>query len=181
VTADDSLPVSTPAQFKALGHPMRHRLLLALGGGEATISQLAAALGSNKGNVAHHLKVLAQAGLVRPAGTRQVRGGTEQYYARTVAKLSFDDARLTGAAFQALAAEIDRAQPDPFLVLRTIRLRQEHAEQLAATLQALAEQPEDGPGQPRYGLLLGLYQAAGEADPAQPVESAGTDPVPPTG
>ena len=58
--------IATPEQFRALGHPMRHRLLLALGQGEATISQLAAALGSNKGNIAHHLKVLTAAGLVRP-------------------------------------------------------------------------------------------------------------------
>ena len=53
---------------------MRHRLLFALGQGEATISQLAVALGSNKGNVAHHLKVLVGAGLVRPAATRAVPG-----------------------------------------------------------------------------------------------------------
>ena len=89
---DDVAAVTTPEQFKALGHPMRHRLLFALGQGEATISQLAAALGSNKGNIAHHLKVLADAGLVRPAGTRQVRGGTEQYYQRASRGLTYDDA-----------------------------------------------------------------------------------------
>ena len=58
--------ISTAAQFKALGHPMRHRLLLALGQGQATISQLAAALGSNKGNIAHHLKVLDGRGPGQP-------------------------------------------------------------------------------------------------------------------
>ena len=66
---------------------MRHRLLFALGQGEATISQLAATLGSNKGNIAHHLKILTSAGLVRLAGTRQVRGGTEQYYRRASERL----------------------------------------------------------------------------------------------
>src|SRR6185436_282372 len=114
---DDVAAVNTPEQFKALGHPMRHRLLFALGQEPATISQLAAALGSNKGNVAHHLKVLADAGLVRSAGTRQVRGGTEQYYSRAARKLSFDDAPTTEVAFRALAAEIAAAEPDPFLVL----------------------------------------------------------------
>jgi D-serine deaminase-like pyridoxal phosphate-dependent protein len=68
---------------------MRHRLLFALAQGEATISQLAVALGSNKGNVAHHLKVLVGAGLVRPAATRAVRGGTEQYYRRASPGLRF--------------------------------------------------------------------------------------------
>jgi DNA-binding transcriptional ArsR family regulator len=157
---DDVAAVTTPEQFKALGHPMRHRLLFALGQGQATISQLATALGSNKGNIAHHLKVLADAGLVRPAGTRQVRGGTEQYYRRAARGLKFDDAATTEVTFRALAAEIAAAEPEPFLALRTLRLTAEHAEQLAATLRDLADQAEDAVDQPRYGLLLGLYQPA---------------------
>lgn len=150
--------VATPEQFKALGHPMRHRVLFALGQGEATISQLAARLGSNKGNVAHHLRVLTDAGLVRPAGTRQVRGGTEQYYRRASRGLRFEGAATTQAAFTAIAAEIDAAQPEPFLVLRTLRLNPGHAERLVAVLRDLAGQEDDGEDEPRYGLLLGLYQ-----------------------
>jgi DNA-binding transcriptional ArsR family regulator len=169
---DDLAAVTTPEQFKALGHPMRHRLLFALGQGQATISQLATALGSNKGNIAHHLKVLADAGLVRPAGTRQVRGGTEQYYRRAARGLTFDDAATTEVTFRALAAEIAAAEPEPFLALRTLRLTAEHAEQLAATLRDLADQAEDAADQPRYGLLLGLYQPAqappGKAGPGGP-------------
>lgn len=168
---DDVAAVTTPEQFKALGHPMRHRLLFALGQGQATISQLATALGSNKGNIAHHLKVLADAGLVRPAGTRQVRGGTEQYYRRAARGLKFDDAAATEATFRALAAEIAAAEPEPFLALRTLRLTAEHAEQLAATLRDLADQAEDAVDQPRYGLLLGLYQPA-QAPRLDPVPSA---------
>lgn len=160
---NDFAGMTTPAQFKALGHPMRHRLLFALGQGQATISQLATVLGSNKGNIAHHLRVLAEAGLVRPAGTRQVRGGTEQYYQRASRGLTYDDAATTEVAFRALAAEIAAAEPDPFLVLRTLRLTPEHARQLTATLRDLAHQAEDADDQPRYGLLLGLYQ------PTQPL------------
>jgi DNA-binding transcriptional ArsR family regulator len=157
---DDLAAVTTPEQFKALGHPMRHRLLFALGQGQATISQLATALGSNKGNIAHHLKVLAGAGLVLPAGTRQVRGGTEQYYRRAARALKFDDAATTEVAFRALAGEFAAAEPEPFLALRTLRLTAERAEQLAATLRDLADLAEDAADQPRYGLLLGLYQPA---------------------
>ena len=166
---EDVAAVATPQQFKALGHPMRHRLLFALGQGEATISQLAATLGSNKGNIAHHLKVLADAGLVRPARTRQVRGGTEQYYRRAARALAYDDAETVEVAFRALAAEIAAAEPDPFLVLRTLRLTPEHARQISATLHDLAGQAEDAGDQPRYGLLLGLYQPAQHSpDPAPP-------------
>ena len=176
---DDVARVTTPEQFKALGHPMRHRLLFALGqGGQATISQLAAALGSNKGNIAHHLKVLAAAGLVRPAGTRQVRGGTEQYYQRASRGLAYDDAATTEVAFRALAAEIAAAEPGPFLVMRTLRLTPEHAQQLTATLHDLAHQAEDASDQPRYGLLLGLYQPAQPPQP-NPAPSAAPATGPP--
>ncbi len=156
--AGEVLTISTPGQFRALGHPMRHRLLLALGQGEATISQLAAALGSNKGNIAHHLKVLTAAGLVRTAGTRQVRGGTERYYRRSASRLEYDDADTTAVAFRAIAEEIAAAEPGPLPVLRSIRLTAEHASQLQETLHALAHHHDDGAGNPRYGLLVGFYK-----------------------
>lgn len=163
---DDSgaVAVTTPEQFKALGHPMRHRLLFALGQDEATISQLAASLGSNKGNVAHHLKVLSDAGLVRRTGTRQVRGGTEQYYQRTVRALTFDDAATTEVTFRAIAAEVARAEPEPFLVHRSLRLTAEHAAQVLALLRELAASDPDASEADdvaRYSLLLGLYRPAG--------------------
>ena len=155
---EDVAAVTTPQQFKALSHPMRHRLLFALGQGEATISQLAVTLGSNKGNIAHHLKVLTDAGLVQPAGTRQVRGGTERYYRRAHRALQFHDAATTEVAISAIAAEIAAAEPEPFLVLRTLRLDPRHAEQIAASLRDLADTEDDADDDPRYGLLLGLYR-----------------------
>jgi DNA-binding transcriptional ArsR family regulator len=158
VEEEDVAAAVTPQQFKALGHPMRHRLLFALSQGEATISQLAVTLGSNKGNVAHHLKVLTDAGLALPAGTRQVRGGTEQYYRRAHRALQFQDAALTQVAFSAIAAEIAAAEPEPFLILRTFRLNPRHAEQIAAALRDLADQEDDADDDPRYSLLLGFYQ-----------------------
>jgi DNA-binding transcriptional ArsR family regulator len=166
--ADHDVAVTTPGQFKALGHPMRHRLLFALGRGEATISQLAATLGSNQGNISHHLKVLTSAGLVQAAGTRTVRGGTEQYYRRAFIRLSYDDHGATEAAFRAIAAEIADAEPGPFLMLRALRLSPEHAEQITATLHDLAEQADDGGDHPRYGLLLGLYQPSLAQPAGQP-------------
>jgi DNA-binding transcriptional ArsR family regulator len=160
VEEEDIAAITTPQQFKALGHPMRHRLLFALGQGEATISQLAATLGSNKGNIAHHLKVLTDAGLALAAGTRRVRGGTEQYYRRAHRALQFHDAATTQMAFSAIAAEIAAAQPEPFLILRTLRLNPRHVERIAAALHDLADEKDDADDDPRYGLLLGLYQPA---------------------
>ncbi len=155
---EDVLAVTDPRQFKALGHPTRHRLLFALGQGDATISQLATALGSNKGNVAHHLKVLTDAGLVEPAGTRRVRGGTEQYFRPAARILSYGDAATTEVAFRAIAAEIADARPDPFLVHRTLRLTAAHAARLEEILREVAGTAEDAGGESRYSLLLGIYQ-----------------------
>lgn len=61
-------------------------------------------------------------------------------------------------AFGAIADEIAVAAPDPLLVLRHLRLTAAQAESITATLSALAhETPDAGPGQARYGMLLGLY------------------------
>ena len=53
---------------------MRHRLLFALGRGEATISQLAATLCSNKG-ASPTTKFLAAAGLVQAAAPGRCAAG----------------------------------------------------------------------------------------------------------
>jgi DNA-binding transcriptional ArsR family regulator len=167
---DEVRRVSAPEHFKALAHPTRQRLLLALGQRPATVSQLAAELGIHKGNVAHHLKVLADAGLIAPSGTRRVRGGTEQYYSRTARRLDYSGPQAgeaTAAAFQVVADEISRARPDPFVVLRTLRLTPQRAERLLATLRELSEVADEDDDQPAYRLLLGLYQpphAAGGPD-----------------
>jgi DNA-binding transcriptional ArsR family regulator len=159
---DDVLRVSGPEQFKALAHPMRHRLLYALGRQPATVSQLAAALGSHKGNIAHHLRVLREAGLVRPAGTQRVRGGTEQYFERSSRALHIAGEHYPESlpvAFRAVADEIAAAAPDPFLVLRHLRLSPAQVERITAVLTDLAHGTEEAdPEQPRYGLLLGLYR-----------------------
>jgi DNA-binding transcriptional ArsR family regulator len=159
---DEQLTVTSAAQYRALGHPLRHRLLFALGQHPATISQLAAALDSHKGNIAHHLKVLREAGLVAVTETRQVRGGTEQYYQRTARRLHFPGEQgtaHTGVMLQAVGDEMATAAAEPFLVIRNIRLTDDQARELGSTLNELVGGLEDaGEGAARYGVLVGVYQ-----------------------
>lgn len=168
---DEQLTVTSAGQYRALGHPMRHRLLFALGQQPATISQLASALGSHKGNVAHHLKVLREAGLVAVTETRQVRGGTEQYYQRAARRLDFPGEQGTahaGVMLQAVASEIAAGAPEPLLVLRNIRLTAGQAQHLASTLNELVAGLDDaGEGEARYGVLVGIYQPR-QPQPASP-------------
>lgn len=158
----DHLDVSSAAQFKALGHPLRHRLLFALGQEAATISQLAATLGTAKGNVAHHLGVLRDAGMVHVAETRQVRGGTEQYYRRSVRRFGFtgEGARANNTvALQAVAADLETADADPMFTVRNLRLTAAQAEELAATLERMVDDLTDaGPTESRYGVVVTVYR-----------------------
>jgi DNA-binding transcriptional ArsR family regulator len=158
----DQLEVSTAAQFKALGHPLRQRLLFALGQEAATISQLAATLDTRKGNVAHHLGVLRDAGMVRVVETRQVRGGTEQYYRRTARMLTFSgegERANTTITLQAVAAELQSATGQPMLNLRNIRLTESQAQELEHQLDQLVHGLEDaGPGEARYGVVVSVYR-----------------------
>lgn len=58
-------------RFKALGDPMRLRLLQALRGGERSVGDLAERTGGGQANVSKHLQVLFQQGYVdrRKEGT----------------------------------------------------------------------------------------------------------------
>lgn len=59
-------------RFRAMGEPMRVRLLDRLRDGEASVNDLAAALGTSQQNVSKHLAVLADAGVLarRKEGNR---------------------------------------------------------------------------------------------------------------
>ncbi|GAA3390875.1 ArsR/SmtB family transcription factor [Cryptosporangium minutisporangium] len=167
---DDSLEVSQAAQYKALGHPLRHRILFALGTEPATISGLARMLDQRKGNIAHHLGVLHDAGLVRIVESRQVRGGTEHYYLRAARRLMFTG---SGAGAQgpvivrAVADELATAEPVGGRI-RNVRLTAEQAETVAAALEKLVDDlPDAGDDAERYGILVTLYKPRPADTPEQ--------------
>ncbi|SCD39641.1 Helix-turn-helix domain-containing protein [Streptomyces sp. Termitarium-T10T-6] len=158
---EDVLEIGAPEQFAALSHPLRQRLLFALGHRPATTSQLAAQLDAKKGNVAHHLKVLRDAGLIHLAETRQVRGGTEQYYQRTARHMVVAEPRAEGTAamLAAVAQELDRSPAETHLTLRHLCLSPAKARELGETLARLVDEAEeDTEKQPLHGVLVALYQ-----------------------
>jgi DNA-binding transcriptional ArsR family regulator len=79
----DRIALTRPAQVKAIGHPLRTTILGLLHERAATVTELAAALKRPKSTIAHHVKVLAQAGLVQVVRTRRVRAIEERFYGRT--------------------------------------------------------------------------------------------------
>ncbi|MBJ3812755.1 winged helix-turn-helix transcriptional regulator [Streptomyces flavofungini] len=160
---EDVLEIGAPEQFAALSHPLRQRLLFVLSHQPATTSQLAAQLDAKKGNVAHHLKVLREAGLVHIAETRQVRGGTEQYYQRTARHMVVAEPQAAGTAamLAAVAQELDRSPAETHLTLRQLRLSPAKARELGETLAQLVDETvENAEDQPVHGVLVALYQHA---------------------
>jgi DNA-binding transcriptional ArsR family regulator len=160
---EDVLEIRAPEQFAALAHPLRQRLLFALGHQPATISRLAARLDAKKGNVAHHVKVLREAGLIHVAETRRVRGGTEQYYQRTARHMVVAEPQAAGTAamLAAVAQELDLSPVEPDLTLRHLRLSPAKARELGEALAKLVDDAEeDAEEQPVHGVLVALYRQA---------------------
>ncbi len=155
---DGETTIATPQQYRALGHPVRHRMLFALGLEAATLSRLAADLEISKGSAGHHLKILREAGLVHLDHTRQVRGGTEQYFKRTAKRLRYDTGETTKTALAAVADEILTDESDPLLLVRNLRLTQEQAERLRRTLEEIVHELPDDESGSRHGVLVGLYR-----------------------
>jgi DNA-binding transcriptional ArsR family regulator len=154
----EQLVLQEAAQFKALGHPLRHRLLMALRQRAATLAQLASALRVAKGTVAYHVKVLQDAGLVKIAHTRPVRGGTELYFEPVSAALRIASDAPVGGEFLVKAALGEMLEPNETL-LRHVRLSPERAEEVARALEAFAGELTDDDGGEPYGVLLSVYRA----------------------
>jgi len=60
----DELVELIARRFRAIGEPMRIKLLDRLRDGEATVNELSDAIGASQQNVSKHLALLAEAGIV---------------------------------------------------------------------------------------------------------------------
>src|SRR3954451_324413 len=93
--AVDVMVVRRPEQLRALGEGFRARIVVLLRERAHSTTELAHALALPKGTVAHHVKVLQKAGLIKVVRTRKFRAVTERYYGRTARLFLFkssDDA-----------------------------------------------------------------------------------------
>lgn len=91
-TTKQSGAASQPQVFKALAHPLRHRLLAAMSEREASPSELATELGEPLGNVAYHVRMLETLGCIELVRTTPRRGALEHHYRAIVrAEISDED------------------------------------------------------------------------------------------
>jgi DNA-binding transcriptional ArsR family regulator len=163
----DRLTIRGRAQLHAIGDPTRWRILGRLQVGPASIQELAAALGSAKGTIGHHVRVLERSGLIRLAETKRVRGVDEKRYLRVARHFQLPDADEEDGGpdvgmlpVRAALAEARPGTKDPSmsLVVRA-RMPAARAKRFADLIRQLAEEFTDGaPGTGEtFGFVGAIY------------------------
>jgi DNA-binding transcriptional ArsR family regulator len=165
----DRIALTTPAQVKAISHPLRTTILSLLHERAATVTELAVAVDRPKSTVAHHVKVLTEAGLAQVVRTRRVRAIEERFYGRT-ARMFYvgverspngDDMPRDFNDFEVAAGESNAAYRDGKLwgFIRHARISEEQAsafwERMAELVAEFDELPRSGGTV--YGFALGVY------------------------
>jgi DNA-binding transcriptional ArsR family regulator len=175
--APDVLVVSEPEQLKALGDELRARIIVMLRERAHSVSELAAKLEMPKGTVAHHVKVLESARLVKVVRTRKVRALTEKYYGRSARLFlyesadtgGYEDVRNIVAASLRVAAEeilpVDEEDAAACSGVLRVRLSDADARRFDKRLTKLMDEFRacDDPDGTPYGLALALYRRAPDA------------------
>lgn len=165
----DRIALTRPSQVKAIGHPLRTTILGLLHERAATVTELAIALGRPKSTVAHHVKVLAEAGLVHVVRTRRVRAIEERFYGRTARMFYVAVERRPEAEgmprdfndFEVAARESATAYESGKLwgFIRHARITEAHASGFWERMAELVEEFDRLPrsGKTVYGFAVGVY------------------------
>jgi DNA-binding transcriptional ArsR family regulator len=165
----DRVRLTEPSQVKAIGHPLRTTILGLLHERAATVNELAVALERPKSTVAHHVKVLADAGLVQVVRTRRVRAIEERFYGRT-ARMFYvaversadgDEMPRDFNDFEVAARESSAAYRDGKLwgFVRHARISEAQASEFWGRMAELVGEFEQLPrsGETMYGFAVGVY------------------------
>jgi DNA-binding transcriptional ArsR family regulator len=165
----DRIALTTPAQVKAMGHPLRTTILGLLHERAATVTELAVAVERPKSTVAHHVKVLSEAGLVQVVRTRRVRAIEERLYGRTARMFYVGVERNADGGelpldfndFEVAARESDEAHHDGKLwgFIRHARISETQASEFWERMAELVAEFDRLPrsGETVYGFAVGVY------------------------
>jgi DNA-binding transcriptional ArsR family regulator len=165
----DRMALTQPSQVKAISHPLRTAILGLLHERAATVNELAVALERPKSTVAHHVKVLTEAGLLQVVRTRRVRAIEERSYGRT-ARLFYvgverdpngDELPRDFNDFEVAARESAAAYLDGKLwgFIRHARITEAQALEFWERIAELVEEFDRLPrsGDTMHGFAVGVY------------------------
>lgn len=163
---EDLRIVSSPQELRAMADPLRHTILDLLLERAATVSELAAAVDRPKSTVAHHVNVLADAGMLKVVRTRRVRAIDERFYGRTarifyVGAIGPEQERILTNYLSVAATESGPAHQadDLRAILRHARIPRERAVEFWERVFQLTHEFMRLPrsGKTVYGFVAGLY------------------------
>ncbi|WP_290537193.1 metalloregulator ArsR/SmtB family transcription factor [Alcanivorax sp.] len=117
--------------LKAAGDPLRLQVLQVLGQNSFGVLELCDIMAMKQSGMSHHLKVLAQGGLVEKR-----REGNSIFYRRRLPQAD----SVEGALHEALLAELDDGHLDPGVAERLEQVQSQRAEQSRAYFARHAEQ-----------------------------------------
>lgn len=158
-----SFVLETNDQLKAIANETRARILRILEERSASAKQLSGLLQMSHGKVGHHVKVLAEAGLIEVVEERKVRAMTERLYGLTYERLAFDvpgTSRLSFTLDQAVREASPHQPFDPPAMLVTARMSEQRAAEFHLRIIELAEEFGDtgDDGAPSvYGLTAAVF------------------------
>jgi DNA-binding transcriptional ArsR family regulator len=165
----DRLALTRATQVKAIGHPLRTTILSLLHERAATVSELAIAVERPKSTVAHHVKVLTEAGLLQVVRTRRVRAIEERFYGRTARMFYVGIERSSHGDefprdfndFEVAAGESAGAYADGKLwgFIRHARISEPQASEFWQRMAELVAEFDRLPrsGETVYGFAVGVY------------------------
>lgn len=167
---DETLELTTPDQVKAISDPLRTTILGLLHERAASVTELARAVDRPKSTVAHHVKVLTEAGLLRVVRTRRVRAIDERFYGRTARMFYYvgvgehqggEATPVDFNDFEVAARESVAAYQDHKLwaFIRHARITPERASEFWERMTELVQDFDKLPraGDTVYGFAVGIY------------------------
>ena len=176
------LTIDRPEQLKALGHPLRLRVLEVLGETEEELTnrELAVRLGVDPGHLHFHVRMLLGAGLIALADGGRRR---EKPYRAVASHIRVAPELLTaGAANDARAAMLESVQrgwaahagEGRFRSAQiTVRMDPGHVREVFQLVVAEVEKREDAALEPLLITLFSHPNPTGEAAVSRPEEAAG--------
>lgn len=166
---EDTIELTTAEQVRAISDPLRTTILGLLHERAATVTELATAVKRPKSTVAHHVKVLADAGILKVVRTRRVRAIEERFYGRAARMFYVGLGRRVDGVelppdfndFEVAAEEsrtaYDAGQMRSFI--RHARIPEERAAEFWRGVDRLIHSFDELPrsGDTTYGFTVGLY------------------------
>lgn len=176
--------VVDPTQVKAIFHPLRGVLLELLLERAASVQELAAAVDRPKSSVAYHVKILADAGLLKVIRTRIVRGREESFYGRTARLFSVGEIHVEHPGEPRSLLETAAREAEPALrdddfrgLIRYAWIDPSQAAEFWSRVMELVSEysqlPRTSEGSTAYALLTAMYPTQ---HPRLPPEDRKTQP-----